>query len=130
MADSAFALYARARANDSTDATANTFAASRMLNSGRTAEAYTLAKRGVELSPLSLAARETYWRAIDGLKDRTQAGRDSEVIADVERLLQTRGTEPTVLLSASHQFESHRMPARAREMETRVLAVAPTSASA
>ena len=130
MADSSFALYARARASDTTDAAANTFAASRMLNSGRTAEAYALAKRGAELSPLSLPARETYWRAIDGLKDRTQAGRDSEVIADVERLLQTRGTEPTVLLSASHQFESHRMPARAREMETRVLAVAPTSASA
>jgi tetratricopeptide (TPR) repeat protein len=127
IADSAMALYAGARASDTTDVTANTFAASRLLNVGRIDEAYALAKRGVALSPLSLPAHETYWRAVDGLKGRTQAARDSEVVADVERLLNRQGTEPTVLLSAAQQYGAHRMPDRAREMETRVLAADPTS---
>jgi len=128
--DSAFALYARAREGDPNDAGANTFAASRLMNSGRYAEAYILAKRGAELSRLSLVAHENYWRVIDGLKERSQASRDSETLADVEILLRERGDEPTVLASAARQFRSRRRPERARELEDRITTEHPSSVSA
>jgi tetratricopeptide (TPR) repeat protein/thiol-disulfide isomerase/thioredoxin len=128
--DSAFALYARARESDPNDATAYTFAASRLMNSGRYADAYSLARRGTELSPTSLAAHENYWRVIDGLKERSQASRDSEALADVEVLLQRRGGEPTVLASAARQFQSRRQADRARELEDRITTNHPTSVSA
>ena len=128
--DSAFALYSRAREDDPNDASAHTFAASRLMNSGRYSEAYILAKRGAELSPTSLAAHDNYWRAIDGLKERSQASRDSEALADVETLLRRRGDEPTVLASAARQFESRRLPERARELTDRIVSGHPTSLSA
>ena len=126
-ADSAFAMYARATALDPTDVTSRVFAASRLAGNGRPADAYALAKEGVRLSPLALGAHETYWQSIDGLKDRTQAARDSEVLADVERLLAARGTEPTVLSAAAYQYSAHRRPDRARELEDKLVATAPTS---
>jgi len=129
-ADSAFAMFARARESDPTDASAHSFAASRLLNAGRNAEAYPLAKRGSELSPGSLAAHETYWRAADAQKELSQAARDTEVLNDVETLLQTRSNQPTVLASAARQFESRKNPERARQLEDRILAERPTSLSA
>jgi tetratricopeptide (TPR) repeat protein len=126
-ADSAFALYAKARSLDTTDVTSRIFAASRLAGNGRPSDAYVLAKEGVRLSPLALGAHETYWQSIDGLRDRTQAARDSEVLGDVERLLAVRGNEPTVLSAAAYQYTAHRKPDRARELEVKLLAVAPAS---
>ncbi len=128
--DSAFVLFAAARASDSTDVTATAYAAGRMLNAGRYAEGYQLAKHGAELSPSSLTTHETYWRAVDALKDRPQAARDSEVLADLERFVATQPDEPTVLSSAATQYDAHRQPDKARAMEEHLLAVAPTSMSA
>lgn len=130
LVDSAFALYAQARRHDSTDAAAYTFPASRMFNRGRTAEAYTLAKRGAELSPASVAVHEYYWLTIDASKERSQAERDAEALADVESLLRLRPEEPTVLLSASQQYRQRHQADRARELEDRILSLAPTSFSA
>jgi thiol-disulfide isomerase/thioredoxin len=130
LVDSAFRLYARARAADSTDATAYTFAASRLMNSGRNAEAYALAKRGAEISRLSLAAHENYWRAIDGLKDRSQAERDAEALADVDVLLRERGTEPAVLAAAVRQYRTRRQTERANALQDRLLSEHPRSAAA
>src|SRR5207249_7877986 len=102
----------------------------RMANAGRNAEAYTLARRGAELSPLSLAAHQSYWRAIDAMKERTQAARDTEALADVEALLRARGDEPPVLLSAAGQYESRHNTDSARALENRILANHPASLSA
>lgn len=130
LSDSAFALYAQVRASDPVNAAANTFAASRLLGAGRAAEAYDLARAGVRLSPRSLDAHRWYWLATNGLKDRSQAQRDSEVLGDVDQLVRDQGNEPTVLLAAAEQYDQHRRAERAREFEDRVLAVAPTSLSA
>jgi tetratricopeptide (TPR) repeat protein len=126
-ADSAFAIYSRVRATDSLDVTARTFAASRLLGTGRNTEAYDLAKAGVRLSPLALATHQTFWQAVIGVKERTQASRDSEIVADVDRLVAARGREPSVLSAAAGEYRTHGQPARAQETEERLLAVAPTS---
>src|ERR1051325_160353 len=103
--DSALAVYARVRAGDPSNATAHVVAASRLLSAGHTAEAYTLAKRGVELSPASLNAHRWLWNTLEGLKDRPQAERDAEMLADVESLLRLRPKTPPVLLAAARQFD-------------------------
>ena len=100
------------------------------MNAGRYSDAYLLAKRGTQVSPTSLAAHENYWRAIDGLKERSQASRDSEALADVETLLRGRGDEPTVLASAARQFTSRRRPERARELEDLITTGHPSSLTA
>jgi thiol-disulfide isomerase/thioredoxin len=130
LIDSALSLYARARARDSLDAAAYVFPASRMFNLGRTSEAYALAKRGAELSPGSLPAHQYYWMAINGLKDRTQAQRDSEALADVEALMRLRPSEASVLSSAAEQYRSRGQPERAHEIEERIVSVAPVSFAA
>lgn len=128
--DSAIALFQAAQRADSTDASAFTFAASRLLGMGRNADAYTSAKRGVVLSPNALAAHQWLWRAIDGMKDRSQAARDSEALADVDTLVRARGNEPTVLLAASDQFSTRRRPEEARRLGDELISSFPTSRSA
>jgi tetratricopeptide (TPR) repeat protein/peroxiredoxin len=126
-ADSAFAIYAHVRATDSLDVTARSFAASRLLGTGRNAEAYDLAKDAVRLSPLALATHQTFWQALGAMRDRSATSRDSEIVADVDHLVAARGTDPSVLSAAAGQYASHGQPARARETEERLLSVAPTS---
>ena len=128
--DSAFALYARARMSDPSDASAYAFAASRLLNRGRAPEGYTLAKRAAQLSPLSLTAHETYWRTIDGLKERTQAERDAEVLADVDSLVQARGRFAPVLSSAAIQYDARKRQERVSALRDRILADHPMSFTA
>ncbi|MES2178347.1 MAG: redoxin domain-containing protein [Gemmatimonadota bacterium] len=130
MVDSAFALYARARANDPQDVAAHVFAASRMMNAGHLTDVYELTKRATEIAPLSLVAHENYWRAIDELKRGSQAQRDSEVLGDVEALVRRRGDDATVLTSAAAQFAQRKLPERARALEDRILAEHPNSYTA
>ena len=120
--DSGLALFARARQSDSLNVAAYTGAAARLITAGRPAEAYALAKRALALSPLAVQVHEIYWRAIDALRDRSQAARDSEIVGDVEALLRARGGEATVLNAAANQYRTHNRLEAARVLEERILA--------
>jgi hypothetical protein len=78
----------------------------------------------------SLVAHDTYWQAIGGQKDRPQAERDAEVIADVETLLWLRGDDPTVLAGAARQVETRNMAGPAQTINERILNEHPASAAA
>jgi tetratricopeptide (TPR) repeat protein/peroxiredoxin len=130
LVDSALALYAEVRRTHPEDVAAHSFPGSRMLNLGRQMEAHALLKKATELAPTSVSAHQYYWSAIDGLKDRPQAERDAEALADVEMLLKARVDDPSVLSAAAGQYRARRQPERATALENRLLTVAPTSMSA
>ena len=128
--EAAMTAYEESRKADPADVSAYIFPASRLLNVGRTAEAYDLAKQGAAMAPRALAVHELYWRAIDGRKDRPQAQRDTEALADVEALLKERGDVPNVLLRAASQYRSRKDSAKAAMLEERILRDHPASVSA
>lgn len=130
LIDSAFATYASIRRKYPDDVASHSFPGSRMLNLGRHPEAYALLKRTVEVSPTSVSAHQYYWMSIDGMKDRSQTERDAEALAAADALVRARGDDPTALAAAAGQFRQRKQGDRATELDEKILAVAPMSASA
>ncbi len=69
--DSALALYARVRSLDPSSIAAYTGPANRLLNTGRTADAYQLIKAAAARSPASLTVHQLLWRSIETMKKST-----------------------------------------------------------
>jgi tetratricopeptide (TPR) repeat protein len=130
LVDSAMALYADVRARYPDDVASHVFPGSRMLNLGRYVEAHALLKRATELSPTSVAAHQYYWSSIDGLKERSQADRDSEALASVDALIRARGEDATVLAAAANQFRLRKQPERSKQLEDKALALGSSSMTA
>jgi tetratricopeptide (TPR) repeat protein/peroxiredoxin len=128
--DSALSVYARVRKLEPTSITAYIGAASRLLNAGRTTEAYDLAKQAVDISPASLATHRWLSSVVQTMKNRSQADRNAELQADAERLLALRGDEPMSLQQVAQTFGSVGQPDRQAVIERRILAEFPNTVAA
>lgn len=128
--DSAIALWARARALDSTDVLAWSAAGSRLQNDGQLAAALPLLRRASELAPLSLRVNRDYWRALRSQYSSDPERAKAEALPAIDRVLAARGNDPRVLLDLAAEYESFRMPDAQRALEDRILRENPTTASA
>ncbi len=129
MAEEAFALFARVRELDPTNLSAHFLPGSYLGNMRRTAEALPLLRRSAELSQSS-QVHQFYWRAVLGQREVGPEEKRAEIEADIESLLEVRGSAPYALLAVANVYEQLQLEDKLIAIEQRLLDQFPDTQAA
>lgn len=128
--EEAWEAFAAARAADPNDVESRFLPGAYLISARRLEEGMALVEEAVDLAPESPDLHRYYWRAVVGLPDLTPEEKRERVMADIERLMAVDPEAPAALSAAASQFGELDMPERRKELEERLLAVAPNSLEA
>lgn len=126
----AFSAFEEARRADPKSVNAHFLHGQYLVYLKRNAEAYPLLKQAIALAPLSIDMRPSFWQAVMGLTERPATANAAEIETDIRRLRAARGRSPETLLAITRQYDEMGLEGKKREVQDRLLAVAPDSPEA
>lgn len=124
------AFYLRARRADPANANAWAREGTTLLRRRRGSEAVEALQRAIELAPRAVYTRQSYWRALHGAAELTQAQKELAIEADLDAFVRDRGDLPSTFSAIAREYHQLKLRDRQCAAEERVLREAPHSMAA